>query len=102
MNDNDAASVVDGEQAKMALERWLGPAYDHVIGVYRERLEAIAASEPWATDKIAKVAVAIKIAQESRRQIEMVVREGEVALSNERRRKHIENLPTHKRKWALM
>jgi len=102
MNDNDAAAVVDGEQAKMALERWLGPAYDHVIGVYRDRLEAIAAAEPWATDKIAKVAVAIKIAQESRKQIEMVVHQGEVALASQRERRKIEELPVHKRKWALM
>jgi len=102
MNDNDAAAVVDGEQAKMALERWLGPAFDYMIGVWRERLEVIAASEPWAKDKITNLASAIKAAQESRKQIEMVVREGEVALASERRRKHIENLPTHKRKWALM
>jgi hypothetical protein len=103
MNDNNpAAQIADGEQAKVALERWLDPAFNHVISVYRERLEQIAAAEPWATDKIAKVAVAVKIAEEARNQISLVVKQGEIALANERQRRKIEELPTHKRRWAGM
>jgi len=99
MNDNYLERLADAEAAENAMKRWLGPAFDAVNEVYRERLQSIAAKEPWETAKISKVAVAITIAAEVRKQIEAVVADGKVALSEKRHRQQIENIPHEKRKW---
>ncbi|WP_420140156.1 hypothetical protein [Sphingomonas sp.] len=88
----------DAEAADAAMKRWLGPAFEVVAATYSARLQEIAASEPWETAKIAKLAVALKIAAEVRKQIEAVVADGAVAAQDIRYRKQIENIPHEKRK----
>lgn len=94
-------AIARGHQAQLAME-WLGPAFAIVTADYLAKLQEVAASEPWATDKIRKLAMATKIAREVEAQIKAVVATGEKAKADKKRADGIAALPDEKRKWALM
>lgn len=95
---NTAARIADAEQARQALDRWLGPAFAEIERDYADRIVSLAASEPWADKKIAKVAIGLKIAREVRRQIEAVVADGKVARAEHAHARQIEAIPVEKRR----
>lgn len=82
-----------GNRAETALAEFLLPAFDVVEGEYTARITEIAAKEPWETDKIRKLAAAVRIAREVRAQIEQLVADGKMAQSELQRTRAIENLP---------
>ena len=98
-DSNHLERIADAAAAENAMARWLGPAFDAVTDVYRARLQSVASKEPWETAKIAKVAMALTIAAEVRKQIEMVVADGKVAMTTKREREKIEAIPHERRKW---
>jgi hypothetical protein len=91
--------IVDAEQAKQAMDRWLGPAFDVVLQSYQNAMVQLASNEPWADKKITKVAIAFKIATEVRKQIEAVVSDGKVARHELNYGKQIAELPAEQRRW---
>ena len=99
MNDNHLERVADAAAAENAMKRWLGPAFDAVVGHYRERLEHISGTTPWDKDKLASLGMAIFIAGQMRKQIEAVISDGKVALETKRHREQIESIPHEKRRW---
>ncbi len=98
MNDNTAQRMADAQQAKAAMDRWLGPAFEFVEAAYMNRMTEIAATEPWEDKKLRALASAVKIAREVRAQIEQVVNDGPVAQSDNQRARQIESIPLEKRK----
>lgn len=97
MNDNDRA-IAAGQRAQMAMDEFFGPAFDAVVKTYTERLEQIAATEPWAADKIVKLALAARVAREVRNQIEGVIVAGKIAAADKSHAEKIERIPLAKRK----
>ena len=85
--------------AQKVLDEFLTPAFEAVNDTYVARLAQIAASEPWDTDKIAKLAIAVRVAQEVRAQIEAVVTAGKLAAAEHLRAEKIERIPLAKRKY---
>jgi len=71
--------IAAAESAAKALSDHLAPAFDVVEAAYTHRLASVAASEPWAVDKLRALALALKVSQEVRAQIETVVADGPVA-----------------------
>ncbi|MCW2405044.1 hypothetical protein M2336_001673 [Sphingobium sp. B1D7B] len=84
----------------MALDKFLSPAFEFVVGEYSKRLQEVAANEI-DPDKIRKLAVAIKIAREVEAQIVGIVRAGNVAKAEKGRADKIASMPEARRRWAL-
>ena len=98
MNDRDHV-IARGQRAQMAMDEFFAPAFDAVVSTYTARLEQIATAEPWAADKIVKLALANRVAKEVRAQIEAVIHEGKVADADKARSQKIEQIPLAKRKF---
>lgn len=98
MTDNDN-TIARGQRAQMAMDEFFGPAFDAVVSTYTARLEQIATAEPWASDKIVKLALAARVAREVRAQIEGVIHDGQVADSVKAHAQKIEAIPLAKRKF---
>lgn len=98
MNDRDN-TIARGQRAQMAIDEFFGPAFDAVVSTYTARLEQIATAEPWASDKIVKLALAARVAREVRAQIEAIVAEGQVADADKAYSQKIEAIPLAKRKF---
>lgn len=95
---NEAHRIEHARRAQCALEEFLQPAFDVTRAAYMGRLAQIAAAEPWATDKISKLAIASRILDEVQAQIDAVVRDGDVARAEMVRAEKIEKIPTAKRR----
>lgn len=95
---NEPQRIERARRADMALEEFMSPAFEVARAAYMDRLAQIAAAEPWATDKIAKLAIATRILDEVKSQIVAVVRDGDVARSEMIRAEQIERIPHAKRK----
>lgn len=95
-------TLARARQAEAALDQFLVPAFEVLTEAYSKRLTEIATSEPWETDKIRKLAAALKIAKEVRGQIEGLVHAGEVAKDQKRKADEIAAMPEERRRWALM
>ena len=90
--------IATGEQAKVALSRFLAPAFDHVMTDYHRRMTEIAAETPWETGRIAKLAAAFKIAKTVREQIELLAKDGDMARQDIRHAAQIEGLSVERKK----
>lgn len=95
---NEAQRIERARRADMAMEEFMGPAFEFARTAYMDRLAQIAAAEPWATDKIAKLAIATRILDEVKGQIVAVIHDGDVAKSEMIRAEQIEKIPHAKRK----
>lgn len=93
--------IARARQAEAALDQFLAPAIDVLMASYSVRLQEIAVAEPWATDKIRKLATALKIAREVQGQIVGVVKSGDVARDQKRRADEIAGMSDERRRWAL-
>jgi len=69
----------EGQAARAAIDRFLGPAFDLVEAAYVERLAEIAGSEPWAADKLRAVATALRVTREVRAHVDGVAAGGRAA-----------------------
>lgn len=85
------------DQAKMALDH-LRPAFEAVEALYAARLRDVAVMEPWAADKLRALALAQKISEAVRGQIEAIVLGGEVAEQQIGRVKKIEAMSPERRR----
>lgn len=94
--------IVIGQQAERAMEQFLAPAFDAVAAAYTSRLSEIAASEPWASDKIVKLALANRVLREVRNQIEAVIAAGDVAKADRAHADKIAAIPIERRKLMGM
>lgn len=94
----EAQRVARGEQARRALEDFLNPAFEAVISAYTDRLEAVAAKEPWEAAKITALANATRIAKEVHAQMVGLVQVGEHARASMVRVEKIEQLTPAKRR----
>lgn len=95
----DQERIANGEQAQAALDRWLGPAFEAVNAVWTARMADIAVKEPWSDGKIRNLALALKISEEVRKQIEAVAADGKVALADVRHMRKLEELSPERKKW---
>lgn len=91
-------AIEAGERARQALSEFLAPAFDRVVADYIVGLQKLAANEPWAADRITKLAQAVKVANEVRAQIESIVRNGDAAAAEADRARQIGKLSTERRK----
>lgn len=88
-----------GFRAKSALDEFVGPAMDVLRAEYIAALSKIAVEEPWASDKIVKLAVAQRVINAVEQQMRRAVSEGEMAAGKISRADEIAKLPEAKRKW---
>lgn len=88
----------EAQAAQAALDRFLGPAFAVVEAEYTEKLTQLAAETPWETDRIRKLAAAIKIARAVRGQVEAIISDGKAAAADMQRAKQLSELSDHKRK----
>jgi hypothetical protein len=87
-----------GGRAKRALDEFLQPAFDVAASEYAARLKEVAAREPWAANKIAALANALRIVEEVQGQITGIVYDGEHAKQGKARAEVIEQLSPAKRR----
>lgn len=95
---NEAQRIERARRADMAIDEFMGPAFEFARAAYMERLAQIAAVEPWATNKITNLAIAARVLDEVKGQIVAVIRDGDVAKSEMIRAEQIERIPHAKRK----
>lgn len=98
---SDEAKVARAMRAKLAMDEFLAPALRAIEGEYLTALASLAASEPWETGKITKLAVAQRVIKAVEQHIIMSVLEGELAGKELERAKKIEALPEARRRWAV-
>lgn len=96
---NEAERAQRGQNAQRALDEFLNPAFNAVVSLYSERLEAIAAKEPWEAGKITALANAVRIAKEVHGQIATLVFDGQAASNGLIRAEKIERLTPAKRRF---
>lgn len=96
--------IADAEAARGALDRWLGPAFDVVRADYMEKLASIAA-QPLPVHGVAqieKLAIAVKVVDAVRAQIEAVAQDGKVARHDKTRADKLAETPAYARKrWGF-
>jgi len=93
-------AIVLGQQAERAMEQFLAPAFEECAQAYTQRLSEVAAAEPWATDKIVKLALANRVLKEVRAQIEHLIANGRLEQDAKRTADKIAAIPTERRRIA--
>lgn len=96
---SDEEKVARGMRAKLAMDEFLAPALNAVGAEYLTALTQMAASEPWETAKITKLAIAQRVIKSVEQHIIMAVMDGVQADSNLARAKQIAAIPEAKRKF---
>jgi hypothetical protein len=97
---SETQRVERARQADNALKEFRAPAFDVVHQEYGARLKRIASAEPWATDKIAALANAMRVVEEVHNQVAALIADGEHAKAGMIRAEKIEQLSPAKRRWA--
>lgn len=97
---SDEEKVARAVRAKFAMEEFLAPALKDLEAEYLTALTTLAASEPWETGKITKLAVAQRVISAVGQHIIRAVLEGEMAGKELERAQKIAALPDAKRRWA--
>ena len=85
------------ERAEQALSEYLRPAFQTVEAAYVDKLTNLAAETPWETDKITKLAMALKIMRTAQAQIEALATGGAAIEAQMDYARQIEKIPAHKR-----
>lgn len=88
-----------GFQAKLAYDEFVAPAIDGLRADYMEALSRLAVNEPWASDKLVKLAVAQRVINTVEQHMKAIILDGEVAAKEKSRADEIANLPEAKRRW---
>ena len=97
---SDEQKASRGFRAKAAMAEFFAPAFRSLEGEYLTALTTLASNEPWATDKLTKLAVAQRVIKTVEQQVMLAVLEGETAAQNLDRAKKIAALPEAKRRWV--
>lgn len=92
--------IVTGQQAQRAMEQFLAPAFEEVASAYTQRLSEVAAAEPWATDKITKLAMANRVLKEVRAQVEHLIVNGRLEQDRKATADKIAAIPIERRRIA--
>ncbi|TFI59102.1 hypothetical protein E2493_06135 [Sphingomonas parva] len=80
MNElSDAQRVERAARARRAIEEFLAPALGRAHETFSARLKDICAREPWAADRIAALANAIRILEELGKDLEAAIHDGDAA-----------------------
>lgn len=90
--------AIPDPQATANAMKVLAPAFDAVDAVYLQQLAHVAATEPWATDKIKALAFALKVSQGVRSHIAAVIAGGDIEAANEAYTRQIEKLSPERRR----
>ena len=88
-----------GRRAHELLDEFLGPALDAARADYLAAMTQVAASEPWASDKITKLAIAQKVIDLVESHLRAAIASGEVAARNDARAEKVASIPHAKRRW---
>lgn len=97
MTDDEHASR--GMRAAMAWDEFVEPALNAIAAEYMAALTSVAASEPWQSDKIVKLAVATRVIDKVQEHLRAAIMAGDSARAKIGRAHEIEQLPARKRKW---
>lgn len=97
---SDEEKKARGFRAKSAMDEFLAPALKAIEAEYLTALTTLAANEPWATNKLTKLAVAQRVIKAVEQHVIASVMDGEVASHNLERAKKIAALPEAKRRWV--
>ena len=76
---SDAQRVERAARAARAIDEFFAPALARAHDSFATRLKEICAREPWAADKNAAVANAIRIVEELGKDLEAAIRDGDEA-----------------------
>jgi hypothetical protein len=83
----------------MAYEEFVGPATETIRAEYMEALTKLAANEPWRSDKIVKLSIAMRVIDKVAEQIKVAMANGAEASKQMDRARQIAELPAAKRRW---
>ncbi len=96
---SDEEKVARAFRARQAMDEFLAPAIQSVGAEYLTALTQLAASEPWETGKITKLAMAQRVTRAVEQHIALAVLDGEQASQHLARAKAIAAMPEAKRRW---
>ncbi|WP_370309288.1 hypothetical protein [Sphingobium abikonense] len=96
---SDEEKVARGKRAKLAMDEFLAPAINAIEAEYLSALSQMAASEPWETGKITKLAVAQRVIKSVEQHIIVAVMDGVQAEHALARAKQIAAIPEAKRRF---
>ena len=88
-----------GFRASAALDEFVAPAIEQLRSEYMAALTQLAVSEPWASDKLVKLAVAQRVINIVEQHFKQLVADGEITAAKISRAQEIARLPEAKRKW---
>lgn len=94
---SDRAAIERSRRAQSALEEFVGPACEAARADYLAAMTQIAVNEPWATDKITKLAVAQNVIDMVEQHLRVAISEGKEAQRIANRAEQIALIPEHKR-----
>lgn len=97
MTDEEQASR--GMRAAMAWDEFVEPAAIAIAAEYMAALTKVAASEPWQSDKVVKLAVATNVVSKVQEHLRAAIMTGDAARARISRATEIEQIPARKRKW---
>lgn len=85
------------ERARAAMDEFIGPAFDVYEADIVRRLTEIAAEAPNEATKISKLAMAVKVLRNVRRQVEAIADEGKIIEADVKRARQIEKINPYQR-----
>lgn len=98
MSSHEAVSR--GQRAVAATDEFLGPAMEAARADYLAALTTIAANEPWATDKITKLAIATRVIDLVEAHMRSLIGAGQQAAHSINHAEKIASVPSVKRRWG--
>ena len=88
-----------GRQAEAAWTEFVGPALESSRAEYMAALTKLAVNEPWRSDKIVKLSIAMRVIDKIEEQMKLAMANGAEAAKQIDRARQIAELPEAKRKW---
>ena len=88
-----------GQRATEAFDEFVGPAIEASRAEYMEALTKLAANEPWRSDKIVKLSIAIRVIDKVAEHMKVAMANGAEAAKQIGRARQIAELPEAKRRW---
>lgn len=98
---NEDAKRDRGHRAANAFDEFVAPALNDLRDEYLGALSSLAVNEPWATDKLTKLAVAQRVINAVEQHMRRAIVDGEEANRKITRAEEIAGLPEAKRRWCL-
>ena len=95
---SEAQRVERAARASKAIDEFFTPALMRAHAAFARRLSEICAREPWAAEKIAAVANAIRILEELGKDLEAALHDGEAAAQSLLRAEKYEKLTPARRR----